>query len=198
MLFLNSGDSLYDIYVLKNVSEKIDKKISIYYGNVLRHYKDHSIIKKYPKKLSFSFFMDSALPHQATFLKRELFDKYFYYNEDYEISSDLEFLMYVICKENELYKHLNFVISNFDMNGLSNQEFGKQLLIKERERTYQKYFPLFIEDYTSFQLKKTESKVDKKIKRIKKARYSGFVLKTFINLLDLVLRVKIKFVKNFK
>lgn len=148
LLFLNSGDTLYANDTLKLTSLKISKAYSIYYGDVIRHYADRPAEKKiYPKVLSFGFFVDSALAHQTTFIKRELFYRYFLYSENLKILSDWEFIIYAICKKNEPYKHLELVIANYDMNGISSQLEGREIMLKERELTYQKYFPLFVDDY---------------------------------------------------
>lgn len=148
LLFLNSGDSFYDKNILLEVSKQFLDKRSIYYCNVQRFYRNgDAYIKKYPKELSFGFFVDSTLPHQGTFIKKTLFNNYMYYNENYLIASDWEFWICLICKFNVSYKHIDLVISNFGMDGISNEESGKLKAEQERLETYNKYFPLFYKEY---------------------------------------------------
>ena len=148
LLFLNSGDSLYSSATLSAVKDVISNDFDIYYGNVLRIYENNiKKVKSYNNTLSFSFFVDSALAHQTVFIKRELFSKFFYYNEDYKILADWDFLIYAICKQNVSYKHLGIIVANYNMNGISSQPESKTIMETERKLTYQKYFPLFYEDY---------------------------------------------------
>lgn len=151
LLFLNSGDTFYDDNVLLNASEKVTNDYDIYYGDVKRIYPNgKEVIKKYPKKLNFNFFVDSAIAHQSSIVKRSLFDKVFYFNEDYKVFSDWEFFVCAICKFNIPYKHLDTIVANFDMDGISSQPEIQAKMHKEREETYNKYFPLFYEDYKNY------------------------------------------------
>ncbi len=148
LLFLNSGDTLYNSKVFENVALQISNQYEIYYGDVQRIYKnDIKIIKSYDESLTFSFFVDSAIAHQSAFIKKSLFAEIFYYNEDYKILADWEFLICAICKHNVPYKHLGLTISNYDMNGISSQPESKLIMKEEREKCYKKHFPLFSEDY---------------------------------------------------
>lgn len=148
ILSLNSGDTFFENDVLERTSQGINNDFQIYYGDVNRIYNEQKSIKKnYPKTLSFSFFVDSALAHQTVFIKKTLFKELFYYKEDYKILADWDFLVYAICKQNIAYKHLGLVIANYDMNGISSQEEGKVIMKMERALTYKQYFPLFTKDY---------------------------------------------------
>jgi glycosyltransferase involved in cell wall biosynthesis len=167
LLFLNSGDSLCANNILQLVGSKISNRYSIYYGDVIRYYNNQDpVMKTYPKTLSFSFFIDSALAHQTTFIKRELFNRYFFYNETFKILSDWEFIVYVICKENEPYKHLELTIANYDMNGISSKPEGRKIMVLERALTYKKYFPLFINDYKR-EIKQAQVNVSSQPNRLK-------------------------------
>lgn len=148
LLFLNSGDWLHNNNTLHNVTLSFSKDYSIYYGDVIRIYENNKKVKKsYPAQLSFSFFMDSSLAHQAVFIKRTLFYELFFYNEDYRVLADWEFLIVAICKFNVKTYYLNNTIANYPMNGISSSENGRKVMIKEREKCYHEHFPLFIEDY---------------------------------------------------
>jgi len=150
LLFLNSGDTFYTESVIADSLKLMQENLDIYYGNVLRHYVNgKKVLKTYPNNLSFSFFIDSSLPHQALYAKRSLFDKIGYFNENYVIAADWEFLTCAICKNNCTYGYLDMIISNFDMSGISNQKIGKEILKREREMTYSKYFSAYMDDYNS-------------------------------------------------
>ncbi|MDP3312577.1 glycosyltransferase family 2 protein [Lutibacter sp.] len=145
LLFLNSGDVLYNSDVLAKVVGRLDKEYDFYYGDiVLSGSKKH---KSFPSKLSFSFFYIKSLPHQATFIKRTVFDNVFYYNEDLKVNSDWELFSCAICKYNCTYEYLNFIISVMDTNGMSHDPKNQELIKKERTYCLEKHFPLYLEDY---------------------------------------------------
>lgn len=147
LLFLNSGDTLFNTNVLQDISKKITGDIDIFYGNVnVVDNNGNNKLRISPENLTFRFLLDSTINHQAMFTRRTLFDEVFYYNERYSMVSDWEFLICAICKFNKTYKYLNMTIANYDLNGISSKPDNKKLLRKERQDILEKYFPLFLKD----------------------------------------------------
>ncbi|TXD81698.1 glycosyltransferase [Subsaximicrobium wynnwilliamsii] len=189
LLFLNSGDTLYSDSVIVESANRMNDDSDIYYGNVLRHYKHQQpLLKIYPAKLDFSFFIDSALPHQAVFSKRSLFSTIGYFNESYEIASDWELLTCAICKYNCSYRYLDIIISNYDMTGVSSQKSSQIIFKKERRTTYVKYFPAFMNDYERFRYDHKFIKAHKlnKLKSISQSKILIKVHQFVLNLLYLL------------
>ncbi len=148
ILFLNSGDSLHTSNTMKIVVQKMATNSDIYYGDIQRLYENgETNIKKFDSKLDFSFFIKSSLSHQASFIKRNLFYEVFFYNENYQISADWEFFACSICLHNARTQYLDFIITDFDMSGMSNKAEYKTLQIEEREITLSKKFTHFKNDY---------------------------------------------------
>lgn len=167
VLFLNSGDTFRDPQVLWKANEKIKGDIEIYYGDLMFIHKGKELLREYPKKLEFDYFLERSLPHPGSFIKRALFDTYFYYSEEYRIASDWEFFIYVICKAEVSYKHLEMVMSNFDLHGMSNEPKNKLRISEEREKILEKHFPLEYKAIKERQRKKrqAENKLSVKVKR---------------------------------
>ncbi len=188
LLFLNSGDCLADEQVLEKIAREIDGTHDIYYGDIIFERTKKSTKVVFPEKLSFNFFVTDNLSHQATFIKRILFDKFFYYNEHFRIASDWEFMIYAICKRNASYKHLNLLVTIYDGNGLSSDSANYKTLYEERSISMNKYFPLFIADYE--QLSELENKRIKQVLAIKKHSASWKILKIFIKAIYLFLPKK--------
>jgi len=180
LLFLNSGDSLNNHNILSEVQHFLDHNYGIYYGDANYLEKDGEHIRNYPEKLSFSFFLEHNLSHQASFIKRDLFNEIFLYNENYKIVSDWEFFIYAICKQNISYKHLDLVICKYDTSGISSVLDNHKLMHQERRATIEKYFPLFIDDYNS--LTELKSKRFKQFTFIKSYPFAFKILKGFMNL----------------
>ena len=193
LLFLNSGDELRESTVLEAVESELNGGKDVYYGNLVFITDTVEQLEIYPDQLTFSFFYESSLPHPAAFIKRDLFDKVFYYNEDYKIVSDWEFFMVAICKEKASYKHIEKTISNFYADGISNDPKNKEKLNKERENCLTNHFAPFIADMKQLKsankiLKMNRFKMLTELESNKAAR----------NINSLVLRILLKFVKGKK
>ncbi len=188
VLFLNSGDLLFENDVLQKVSPNLTSDYKIYYGDVIVKKPHSEKRKRYPDVLSFSYFYTNALCHQACFIKKSLFSEFFMYNENYKIYSDGEFFIYAICKMNVPYKHLNMVISIYDFTGISSDPKYVAIHEKERMATIDKYFPLFANDYKQVSL--LNSKRVQQIFYIQKFPVAWKILKSFISLINIFLPKK--------
>jgi glycosyltransferase involved in cell wall biosynthesis len=174
LLFLNSGDQLNDSNTLNSIEGYLSGDSEIYYGNANYVEKSGEVERTYPQNLSFSFFLVQNLSHQATFIKRNLFED-FMYNETYKIVSDWEFFIYKICKQNVSYKYLNFAICKYNTEGISSSKVNHQLMQSERSQTMQKYFPLFIDDYNY--INTLQSKKVKQFIHLKKYPLAWIIVK---------------------
>ena len=181
VLFMNSGDCFFDKDVLKKTIPFLESAVGFYYGNLIFSIKEQQKISTPPSTLSFSYFIDFSLPHQATFIKKDLFYEHFFYNEQLKIMSDWEFTIYCICKQNVSYQHLNFPIAFFDSTGVSSNPNNVTVFAKEKEVVLQKHFPLFVDDSKDLHL--MNSKRFEQIKKIKENSFSWKLLKAIINLL---------------
>jgi glycosyltransferase involved in cell wall biosynthesis len=139
-LFLNSGDFFYSIETLFKIFP-LALSEDIVYGDYFRFdkFKDNGFFIIEPDKLSLYHFFIKSICHQATFIKRELFKKYGYYNEQLQIVSDWEFYIKAIIINDCKTKHINIPIVYFDAQGLSNT--NKEISLKEREVVLNQLFP---------------------------------------------------------
>ncbi len=170
IIFMNSGDFFFDEFVLEKVSADFDSKIDILYGDsVFFNDKGYKKVIKAPEKLTFGFFYDGELNHQAVFTKRTLFQDYLYYNENYKICADWEFFIVTVCLHNASYKYLKQAICYYDFSGMSAQAENRPIYLQERQETLQKYFSAFIEDGEL--TKEARTKRIKEVLHIK--RYTG-------------------------
>lgn len=149
ILFLNSGDILHDTFVLEKVVDKLETNVQLYYGDVVLKHNDKKLkkVQKHPSSLPFSYFYSKTICQQSCFFKRSIFEEMLFFNEDYKICADWEFLIYAIYIEKIIYKKLDIIVATYDMQGISSTIAYRDISKKEREMTMQKYFPLFIEDY---------------------------------------------------
>lgn len=141
-LFLNSGDELYSNEIIKEVFrlEKISG-YDIIYGNLARTFPDSSTdIIKMPEHITLQFLLNATLCHPVTFIKRELFSRFGKYREDLQIVSDWAFFLRVIIFANTSQIHVDKIISNFRMDGLSSAISNQSLLYNEREKVINESF----------------------------------------------------------
>lgn len=132
LLFLNSGDYLSENNVLERVFPYLDGTDFIY-GNewkVNERWKG-AYEAKYPDKLDESFFRRTSLPHQSTFIKRELLENG--YDESFKIISDWKWFIEAF-RNGRTYKHMPFIVSVYDCSGFSYQNLN--LMQKEKNDYY--------------------------------------------------------------
>ncbi len=191
VLFLNSGDVLYDAFVLEKVLEKVVEKletnVQLYYGDVLLKHNDKKWekVQEHPSSLPFSYFYTKTICQQSCFFKRSIFEEMFSFNEDYKICADWEFLIYAIYIKKIIYKKLDIIIATYDMQGISSTTTYREIAKKEREMTMQKYFPLFNEDYK--RLAQFASKKHEQLRYIEQFPFVRKMISVLFNFLILIL-----------
>lgn len=145
--FLNSGDYLYSNNTLSEVFMN-SMDTSFICGNFITDKKGvQQIFSDYKgKDWRFSLYsiFSGFVAHQAFFIKKEMFDKYGYYDERLRIMSDwkLFFIAIGIHKETVGYSDTNIVV--YDMDGLSSHIGGKiindEKMIVAKEELPQKVY----------------------------------------------------------
>ncbi|WP_348825254.1 glycosyltransferase family 2 protein [Flavobacterium aestuarii] len=185
VIFMNGGDCFCNNTVLQEIEPLLDENFDIYYGNNYKQTPNSKRLKTYSEKLNFSFFYTSSINHQSTFIRKSLFEKYFYYNEEYKIASDWEFFIYTICHVNVPYKYINKTIAVYDFTGISSNPKFSSIYKEEKNITYKKYFPAFYEDYED--VSELNSKRFLQFQHIKKYKIAWKIQKGFMNLLLLFL-----------
>ncbi len=141
LLFLNSGDWLYNEDILKKVFSTAHDA-DILYGDVVYHWMDKrgmELVEK-PDSLSLYYFYKDTLCHQSTFYSQRIFTNH-RYNENLHICSDWALYIQLLI-ENYKFEHLPFCISNFSQDGISTHLDEAHL--KERQWVYDNCFPNWI------------------------------------------------------
>lgn len=150
-LFLNSGDIFYDRHVVKNALKNIDNE-DIIYGNAVKIKPHYERLIKYSPKLTLYDFIkiEPALHHQASFIKKNLFDKYGQYDESIKIIADWEFFFRTIILNRAKTKYIDQTICVFEGTGLSNSlPVGNKMRIEAnlwRDNYLKMHFPDYILD----------------------------------------------------
>jgi glycosyltransferase involved in cell wall biosynthesis len=153
LLFLNSGDHLYSQDVLKQNHLHLRDKDLVYFDlQVMGPTKN--FIKKYPEKLSLSYFMKDSLPHPATFIKKKAFYRTNLYDESLKIVSDWKFFMDGVCKYSFSYSRINNTLSTFYLDGVSSLKSNQGLIIQEKEKVLKQDYNFFLKEINNHKLNK--------------------------------------------
>lgn len=148
-LFLNSGDWLVNENVLKDVFS-LRPTADIIAGDVYFFDTDQNKIQwevPSPDVLTAKTLFLGTLPHQATFIKRSLFETIGFYDESLKIVSDWLFFLKALLKSNATYFHYRGVVSYFAMDGISCNPKTMGLPRREQLAILQQEYPRFVADY---------------------------------------------------
>jgi glycosyltransferase involved in cell wall biosynthesis len=141
VIFMNSGDCFYSDNVIAEFA-RLNPTEDVLCGDM---YLSLGCVNTPPEELTFRYFYEGNLPHQACFIKTSL-QKLHPYNENLKIVSDWEFFLKILVLNNGSYRKINQIISYFDFGGISST--NQELHAKEREIIMQVHFPnRILEDY---------------------------------------------------
>ena len=139
LLFLNAGDSFHENSTLISLDHNSNSELIV--GNLF--FSQSKSLRESPKILTKDFLLKGMLPHQATFFRRDIFDKYGYFNSSYRIAGDYEMFSRLIQKYKVSYAHVPDIIANFDETGISSDDNFRYLRKQENHRVRWKYFPRY-------------------------------------------------------
>ena len=160
LLFLNSGDFLVDKDVLKNVfSEEYNEDILC--GRCLVSDKGKSVFTTNPPdNFQLSHFYKATIAHQATFIKRSLFDRFGLYREDLKLMSDWEFWIRTLILGNVTTKKIDIIVSDFNLDGISSDKKNNKLNSIETSKVFSDLnLQNIIPDYQYWENEREEMKI---------------------------------------
>ena len=151
---LNSADCLASEDVVERMLSALENTSypSILYGNMIKCFPDG-------KKLLDSSFAGrditmlgmykGTLNHDPAYIRRDMFEKYGYYDENLKIVSDWKWYLQAIVLGGEKPKYANIDVTLFDMTGIS--ETNLDLCKEERKKELDRMFPeAILADYERF------------------------------------------------
>ena len=142
--FMNSGVAYHSSSALETIA-KLDSDDDFIIGGYYETGKgvSHTIP---PQNVTLLTLMKYTINHQATFIKKTLFDKRLY-DESYIIMADAKFNFQSIIIDNSTVKITEDIIADYDTNGISS---NYELYKTERQRFLKELFPpRVLQDYES-------------------------------------------------
>lgn len=138
LLFINSGDMLYEIDTLEKIFST-PFTTDLIYGDLHRRFPDgREDFVQMPNHININHMLYATLTHPTTLIKRSLFHKYGLYREDLKIVSDWAFFLHLIAFTNVPRQHIPITIATFAMDGFSTANEG--LAMQERDRVIKESF----------------------------------------------------------
>lgn len=143
--FLNAGDHLFANDTVSRIVRLFKKHNSdIIYGDAILYDPNHplqDVLKshKYVDGISLARW---SICHQALFTKKNIFDKYGYFNTKYKINGDYEWLLRNIFKNKISFFYTNKVIVKYLIGGISWTQDLKRFYY-ERITIAVKYYGIF-------------------------------------------------------
>ena len=136
-IFMNSGDLFYDSHVLENVSAALENGIDIAVGDTY-FYKDESENRYVhaPEYITL-WRVYIGINHQSAFIKRQLLLEN-PYDETLKICADWKFWLQELVKNERSYQHLNIIVAQYDLNGVS---YNEDTRLAEEHSVMQQLFP---------------------------------------------------------
>ncbi len=139
LMFLNSGDSLYDKHTIEKVLPLLGEK-DIYVGRINSVGRDNESEEEQSdfspegilRKLTFTW-----IPHQASFFKKDVFGTYGMYRENQKIVSDWWAYYRSLVIGRATVESLPLIIANYDIGGVSATH--RIAAIQEQDTLLQEY-----------------------------------------------------------
>ena len=151
---LNSGDCLASGDVTEKMLSALEKAgdPSILYGNMVKCFPDgHKMVDKCfaGQEITMLGMYTGTLNHDPTYIRRDLFGKYGYYDESLRIVSDWKWYLQALILGGEKPQYVDLDVTLFDMTGIS--ETNKELDKAERKQVLDQLFPhAVLADYERF------------------------------------------------
>lgn len=146
LLFLNSGDVLYDKSVINDALPELDKNVGLVIGRIVLDKTQE--VTPVESELSLLSIYSSYIPHPASFIRRDLLEKR-PYDQQLRICSDWKFFLETLILDGVDYKCIDRIISVFDQTGLSSTHY--EIIAREKRQILSECVPeRVLTDYQAF------------------------------------------------
>lgn len=140
--FLNAGDRFYGAETLSAVFRDHVIKEDLAYGNIIEDHGKRQVHREFPDRITSRFLLGNMICHQATFARKELFERYGYFDERFQFVADYDFLWKCIIKNKVSCKHIPETIAYYDMHGLTEHPGNREQLVREWTAVQDAYLSL--------------------------------------------------------
>ncbi len=154
IIHLHGDDYLYSDDVLQKAYNYLkDQKYDWVYGQINTFDETNSSIGIFPKRKIFQIASSLLLqlfnfiPHQAVFIKKEVFNKFGIFDESIKIAMDYEFWLRIAPKTT--WKYIDLIVSNYGLSSTANSSSSankhqntKEYKIIQKKHTHPLIYPI--------------------------------------------------------
>ena len=97
-------------------------------------------VKHFPDVLPEGFLLENMMPHQASYIKRQLFELHGSYDESYAVAGDYDLFVRLIEVSRVSSTRVDRVLAFFDNEGVSSDSTQRALRKRENHRVRCLYF----------------------------------------------------------
>lgn len=138
--FLNAGDYFCSDNVLESIFA-INPNAELVYGDIIVEMNSGwAFRKKSPSRICLFYMFVDSIPHQATFTKRELFDKAGLYDLSCRIAADYRFSLKAIYQHNATLQYIPQPIAYYNLRGDSGKKENRKKHLYYRDLSQRLYF----------------------------------------------------------
>lgn len=123
IIFLSADDYFIDERVVEDVvtCAQIHPTGDVFYGALKVRHQNGNMVDHYPVSpdKAAAFLVWGSLPHQATFARRDVFEKTNNFDEQYKIRADYDWFLKIFADQSIKVVQINRIISCFRLGGLS-------------------------------------------------------------------------------
>lgn len=135
LIFMNAGDSFYKETLLEEIFTQ-SHKADVIYGDIEFDYIKWKKVFHSRKVHNKYFFINDTLCHQATFIKKDVFNKLGLYDESFRIVADFEKFTN-LAVNGGTFEYVPYIIASFRAGGISSDSSRNR---PEIDRVHQKYY----------------------------------------------------------
>lgn len=153
---LNSADCLAANDVTERMLAALEDagRPNIFYGNMIKCFPDgRKVVDRCfaGQEITMLGMFTGTLNHDPTYIRRDLFEKYGYYDESLKIVSDWKWYLQAIVLGKESPQYVDIDVTLFDMTGISESEGSKAIIKEERSKVLEQLIPVsFLRDYDHY------------------------------------------------
>lgn len=153
---LNSADALASDVVTEKMLAALEEKgkPSILYGNMIKCFPDgRKVVDKCfaGQEITMLGMYTGTLNHDPVYIRRDLFEKYGYYDETLKIVSDWKWYLQAIILGEERPQYVDIEVTLFDMTGISESDGSRAKIKEERKRVMEQLVPApYLHDYERY------------------------------------------------
>jgi glycosyltransferase involved in cell wall biosynthesis len=142
VLFLNAGDILAGPDVIERALPALSPNVDIAYGDAqLSRAHGTFATKTHPARITTPWLMKEVVAHQSQFIRRGLLERLNGYDHTYRIAADYAFFARAFWTGPLKLVKLPFIVSVFDVEGLSSDPAQKEAVARERKAVQARYAP---------------------------------------------------------